>query len=76
MRCAKLLMLLAFMPTLCASPAFGQMIDEITPESERALDRGLAWLARQQGPEGNWESNDLGLVAMGALAFLSAGHAP
>jgi hypothetical protein len=49
---------------------------EITPESEAALDRGLAWLARHQGPEGNWQSDDLGLVAMGALAFLAAGHTP
>lgn len=49
---------------------------EVTPQSEAALDRGLAWLARNQGPEGNWTSNDLGLVSMGALAFLSAGHTP
>lgn len=49
---------------------------EITPESEAALERGLAWLAANQGPEGNWESNDLGLVSVGALAFLSAGHTP
>jgi hypothetical protein len=51
-------------------------LNEITPESEEALERGLAWLARTQGPEGNWESNDLGLVSMGLLAFLSAGHMP
>ncbi len=50
--------------------------EEITPESEVALERGLDWLARNQGPEGNWGSNDLGLVGMGALAFLSAGHTP
>ena len=49
---------------------------EITTDSEAALKRGLEWLARNQGPEGNWESNDLGLVGMGALAFLSAGHSP
>ena len=49
---------------------------EITPRSEAAIDRGLRWLAANQGPEGNWGSNDLGLVAMGALAFLSAGHLP
>ncbi|MGE0605631.1 MAG: squalene--hopene cyclase [Pirellulales bacterium] len=49
---------------------------EVTPQSERALERGLDWLARNQGPEGNWGSNDLGLVGMGALAFLSAGHTP
>ncbi len=49
---------------------------EITPQSEEALEKGLKWLATNQGAEGNWESNDLGLVGMGALAFLSAGHMP
>jgi hypothetical protein len=49
---------------------------EITPQSEQALERGLNWLAKNQGTQGNWECNDLGLVSMGALAFLSAGHTP
>ncbi|HEV3005556.1 MAG TPA: squalene--hopene cyclase [Pirellulales bacterium] len=49
---------------------------ELTPASEAALRGGLDWLAREQGPEGNWGSNDLGLVGMGTLAFLAAGHAP
>ena len=49
---------------------------EVTPASERALQKGLAWLARNQGAEGNWKSNNLGLVGMGALAFLSAGYLP
>ena len=49
---------------------------EITADSDQSLKRGIAWLARTQGPEGNWESNDLGLVSMGALAFLAAGHTP
>ena len=51
---------------------------EITRESELALKRGLEWLAHpgNQGPHGNWNSNDLGLVGMGVLAFLSDGHAP
>ncbi len=49
---------------------------EVTPESELALERGLEWLARNQGPQGNWDSNDLGLVSMGTLAFLAAGHMP
>lgn len=49
---------------------------EVTPASEDAAARGLAWLARNQGKEGNWGSQDLGLVSVGALAFLSAGHTP
>lgn len=49
---------------------------ETAPESEQALARGLDWLARNQSPEGNWTSNDLGLVAMGALAFMADGHLP
>ncbi len=49
---------------------------EVTPQSEEAFARGLDWLARSQGPEGNWGSNDLGLVGMGALAFLADGHTP
>ena len=62
---------------LLIAPATGQEAgDEITPRSEAALERGLVWLAKNQGVEGSWGSNDLGLVSMGALAYMSAGHAP
>lgn len=60
---------------LAAGPS-GVTAGDITPEGDAALKRGLAWLAKNQGPEGNWESNDLGLVAVGALAFLADGHTP
>jgi hypothetical protein len=62
----------------CATTRFcqGDSAWEITPQSRKALDRGLQWLQRNQGPEGNWSSNDLGLVSLGLLAFLSDGHAP
>src|SRR5437588_4470209 len=70
--------LVAFISVAClnaqSAPADGEW--EVTPQSEAARERGLAWLAQNQGPEGNWESNDLGLVSMGALAFLSDGHLP
>jgi hypothetical protein len=60
-----------------AAPAWAADGDwEITPDSRQALDRGLAWLARNQGSEGNWDSKDLGLVSLGALAFLADGHMP
>jgi hypothetical protein len=63
---------------VCLAPAaaWAEGDWEVTPESEIALKRGLEWLADNQGHEGNWESNDLGLVAMGTLAFLSDGHFP
>ena len=49
---------------------------ETTPGAQGAVKRGLQWLAKTQGVAGNWGSNDLGLVSLGALAFLTAGHAP
>lgn len=49
---------------------------EVTPQGERASELGLEWLAANQGPTGNWGTNDVGLVALGVLAFLSAGHMP
>ena len=76
----------AILATLCllAAPAWGQAPaplngtgeDEFTPKSELALDKGLEWLARNQGADGHWGSNDTGLVSMGVLAYMSAGHAP
>jgi hypothetical protein len=65
-----------FMTLLIPSSVRAEGQWEITDASQQALDRGLEWLARNQGNEGNWESNDLGLVSMGALAFMAAGHSP
>jgi hypothetical protein len=59
-----------------AGPVCAEGDWEITPQSRQALARGLRWLARSQGPEGNWQSNDLGLVSTGLLAFLADGHLP
>ena len=73
-RCASIFAALL----VCVFPclARGDSSWEITPQSRKALDRGLQWLARNQGPEGNWSSRHLGLVSMGLLAFLADGHAP
>jgi len=70
------MLLLAMLNFVGPRAAHGQGDWEITPESERALDKGLQWLAANQGAEGNWTSNDLGLVSLGALAFMAAGHQP
>ncbi|MCA9114829.1 MAG: squalene--hopene cyclase [Planctomycetaceae bacterium] len=66
------------MAALCCGSTTGRAEGdwEITPAGERALDQGLEWLARNQGPKGNWGSDDLGLVALGALSFAAAGHLP
>lgn len=70
-------LLCGFMMATPISPILAQTEDwEITDESEKALQAGLRWLAANQGVEGNWGSNDLGLVSMGVLAFLADGHAP
>jgi hypothetical protein len=61
---------------LAPSRGWSQQFEEITPASEAALELGLEWLAKNQGPKGNWDSEDLGLVSMGALAFMSAGNSP
>ncbi|MCE9548466.1 MAG: squalene--hopene cyclase [Planctomycetia bacterium] len=66
-----LVALLAAPAWACAEGAW-----ETTPESEAALQRGLQWLARNQGPKGTWDDKHLGLVSMGALAFMAAGHMP
>lgn len=65
---------------LRSRPAFAQPPAaeewEITPQSEAAIKKGLAHLARKQGAAGNWGTNELGIVATGALAFMAAGHTP
>ncbi len=50
--------------------------DEITPESQEAIDRGLAWLAEQQRPDGSIGSGGTAITSLGAIAFMSAGHLP
>lgn len=72
--CLMLTLLLVLTPQAGAEESGGEW--EFTPESEKAIERGLEWLAGNQGETGNWESNDLGLVSLGLLGFLSAGHLP
>jgi hypothetical protein len=53
----------------------------ITPEAQRAIDQGLAYLAREQHPDGAWgmehrHIKDVAISSLGGLAFLAGGHQP
>ena len=54
----------------------------ITPTQEKAIEKGLAWLAKQQGMNGSWGADGsrgqytMAMTGLAGLAFLSAGHTP
>ena len=57
--------------------------DEITPQQQEAVRKGLEWLAqRQKGGDGNFGtgiagySNHAGITALAGLAFMQAGNLP
>jgi hypothetical protein len=51
-----------------------------TPESEAAVNAGLAYLAAHQQADGHWSSggypSDTGITGLCLLSFLAAGHQP
>lgn len=55
-------------------------IELITPAAERAIDRGLAYLARGQNPRGSFGSGqyaeNIAVSALSGLAMISNGSAP
>jgi hypothetical protein len=52
----------------------------VTPEAERAIETGLAWLARQQNADGSFGSNvsrgNIAVTSLAGLAFMAAGSSP
>lgn len=66
--------------------------DAITAAQVEAVQRGLAWLAREQQPDGSWigkvgyklnngyqytaERGHVGVTALALMAFLAGGHLP
>lgn len=55
--------------------------DMITPEAQKAIDGGLAYLARSQQNDGAWGDRvpyhgNLAIVGLAGLAFLAGGHHP
>jgi len=66
----------------CASVASAQEMDlKVTDDIERAVTRGLDYLARTQNPDGSWwnsrpNGGGCGVVGLNLLAFLAHGDIP
>ena len=53
--------------------------DEITPAQQRAVDRGLAWLAEHQTADGSFKGSagkHSGVTALAAISMMEAGNLP
>lgn len=71
--------------SVLAPPSSGQALSgedraiEMTPESEAAIDRGLAFLAGHMTAEGSWPwsyGRNAGVCSFAGLAFMAAGNVP
>lgn len=69
----------------CAMAAAVEVLprpQEITPQAETAINRGLAFLARTQGRDGSWRSGAIAgsypttMTALAGLALLAGGNTP
>jgi hypothetical protein len=52
----------------------GPLKDEITPELQDHINKGLKWLSQNQGEDGDY--GDGGITSLAGLAFLSSGSMP
>ena len=75
-RVAWVLMLLtAIVP---AVPVLAQEGEPPNAEHDAAIERGLAFLARQQAKDGSWGGGGpkLAMTGLSLMAFLAGGHTP
>jgi hypothetical protein len=54
--------------------------EQVTPETDKAIELGLAWLAKQQQPDGSFGSGtyrgNIAVTSLAGLAFMGAGSSP
>jgi len=83
-RC-RYLPLAAMIVLTTSSMGFGQTskpaVSETTPELERAVTRGMMWLAAQQKENGSFGGGssygqNVAITALGSMAFVCDGHLP
>ncbi len=76
--------LVAAPPGLCGADAAPSVPDadrllEVTPETRRAIDRGLEFLAAQQDADGSWQGamgKNTGVASFAVLSYLATGAVP
>ncbi len=89
---ATALILLALIPLIAASPALAQPIpappnpaaEELSTGLDPAIAKGLAYLAKQQQPDGSFQNREgnsfsgpkAALTGLSLMAYLSAGRTP
>ena len=86
-----LFFLLLALPFRAVRGEDGHGFVEITPEAQRAIERGLAFLARTQNPDGSWTDmigrkinnqyvghmgKHVGVTALACMSFMSSGNLP
>src|SRR5581483_7016852 len=87
----RMLLWISAMPVIAAAglPALGQQPANdpersaaalVKPQTQAAIDRGLAWLAARQDEDGAFGgsgySRNVAVVSLAGMAFLSGGHTP
>jgi hypothetical protein len=79
------LLVLLFLPAAAAPAPSEQVPKDLTPEAMKAIEKGLAWLAKNQNKEGAWAygaygggdaSGNVGITGLAGIAFLAGGHQP
>jgi hypothetical protein len=53
--------------------------EDITPEAQKAIDRGLQWLSRNQSRSGAYKHGNqdaVGITGLAGIAFMAGGHVP